>query len=110
MDSLAKIGLCVLLVGMGGGARLDANIQFRILADDLDHAEVKLRHRLGSVVFFAVCLCLFFFHEELVLFQALVLLFVMIDAWTFSVLIMDRLEEHIRETEKIARKVNDKKN
>jgi hypothetical protein len=106
-NSFTKIGLCLLIIGLGSGATADTRIQFRILAVDADKGEIGLMEMLGIFIFFAALFGLLWFHETLVLFQALLVVMLVVNAWTFSFVIMKRLEGAIVETEKMAREGND---
>ena len=102
-NGIIKFGLFILFVGLGSGAYADTRIQLRMLAVDAKGAQVGWLERFGAGAFITTLIMLFYFHDEPIIFQAFLLVLIFVNSFTFSFIIMRRLDSSIRESEEIFR-------
>lgn len=85
-SSLMKIGLVVFFFGWLWGATNDTEIQRAGYCRDPDEGEIGGREIAGILVFLAVFATLFFLHDALVWFQAALLIFIIVNTWTWRII------------------------
>lgn len=85
-STLMKIGLMIFFFGWWWGATNDTEIQREGYCRDPKKGKLGLEEALGILVFVAVFALLFILHDNLVLFQAALLLFILVNTWTWRVI------------------------
>jgi hypothetical protein len=87
--TLMKVGLVIFFFGWLWGATNDTKIQKVGYCADPHDARLGLKEFAGILIFLAVFVSLFVLHDDLVLFQLLLLVFILVNSWTWRV-IFDR--------------------
>jgi hypothetical protein len=85
-SALMKIGLVIFFFGWWWGATHDTDIQYEGYCRDPKKGRIGFEEALGIVVFIAVFSLLFILHNRLVWFQALLLLFISVNTWTWRII------------------------
>lgn len=85
--ALMKIGLVIFFFGWLWGATHDTEIQKRGYRRDPKRGEVKAKEIAGILIFMGVFWGLFWLHDRLVFFQAALLLFILVNTWTWRIII-----------------------
>lgn len=98
--SIEKIGLFIFFVGWLAGATDDTEIQKEALVKDKDKARFKPLEYGGIVAFFLLFALLFYFRESLVLFQGVLLAFIILNVGTYRI-VLNRVDQMARESEAV---------
>lgn len=85
-SSLMKIGLVIFFFGWLWGATNDTEIQRAGYCSDPDEGKIGAKEIAGILVFLAVFVALFFLHDAMVWFQAALLIFIIVNTWTWRVI------------------------
>ena len=84
--ALMKIGLVIFFFGWLWGATNDTEIQREGYCRDPRKGKIGLEEAAGILVFVAVFSMLFVLHDDLIWFQAFLLLFILVNTWTWRVI------------------------
>lgn len=85
-SALMKFGLLIFFFGWLWGATNDTEIQRQGYCRDPGKGKLGLEEAMGIIVFVAVFSMLFVLHDQLVWFQAFLLLFIIVNTWTWRVI------------------------
>lgn len=85
-SALMKIGLVIFFFGWWWGATHDTEIQYEGYCRDPKKGKIGLEEAAGIIVFIAVFSLLFVLHDRLVWFQAFLLLFILVNTWTWRII------------------------
>lgn len=84
-SSLMKIGLAIFFIGWWWGATNDTEIQREGYCRDPKKGRIGLEEVAGILVFLVVFFLLFILHDRPIWFQAFLLLFILVNTWTWRV-------------------------
>lgn len=84
--ALMKLGLVVFFFGWLWGATADTEIQSEGYCRDPKKGRIGLEEAAGIIVFIAVFSLLFVLHDRLVWFQVLLLVFIIVNTWTWRII------------------------
>lgn len=97
-SSFTKLGLYIFFAGWALGATDDTRIQTTVYALDPNGGKLGSREFVGIGLFLIMFASLFLVHEHLIWFQVALLVFLLTNMWTYSVIIMSRAEPMIRKS------------
>ena len=96
--ALVTVGLFIFIAGWMTGAGDDTEIQRKIIVQECRKAKFDPSESLGIIGFFLVFFLLLYFRKELVVFQVILLAFIILNVWTYSK-ILQRVDEDSRISE-----------
>lgn len=96
--SFTKFGLFLFWIAWTFGATDDTKIQKTVYALDPQGGKVGLTEWVGIMVFVVFFTSLFLLHTHLIWFQVSILVFITINMWTYSYVVMKRAEFIINES------------
>ncbi len=97
-NSFTKFGLAIFVAGWALGATDDTKIQRKCYAIDPLDGRLELKQWIAIVIFIAMFAFLIYVHEIPVLFQFSLLVFILINIWTYSSVIMKRTDEMLKKS------------
>lgn len=97
-NSFTKLALFIYFTGWAFGATDDTKIQRTAYALDPNGGNVGFAEWSGIIVFLIFFTSLFLLHTYLVWFQLFILAFILINIWTYSIVIMGRARDMIIES------------
>lgn len=90
--SIVTISLFIFVAGWITGATTDTKIQKTVLYKDVRRGKFNYKEIAGILGFFAVFTALFYYRENIVLFQAILLIFICVNVLTYQQILM-RVDE-----------------
>lgn len=89
-NSFTKFGLFLLFAAWATGATDDTRIQTTAYTRDPKAGKIGIQELVGILLFIPIFTGLFLLHEQLFWFQLALLVFICVNMWTYSVVVMDR--------------------